>query len=73
MDTEQKSLESALRVFASEGYAGATTHRITQEANVYEVTLFRKFQFPDGRGCRPYNMLHASGQNIAKVEDKKTR
>ncbi len=43
-DTEQKILDAATRVFASEGYAGATTRRIAQEANVTEVTLFRKFQ-----------------------------
>jgi TetR/AcrR family transcriptional regulator len=43
-DTEQKILDAALRVFASEGYAGATTRRIAQEADVTEVTLFRKFQ-----------------------------
>ncbi len=43
-DTEQKILDAALRVFASEGYEGATTRRIAQEANVNEVTLFRKFQ-----------------------------
>ncbi len=42
--TEQKILDAALHVFASEGYAGATTRRIAQEANVTEVTLFRKFQ-----------------------------
>ncbi len=43
-ETEQKILDAALRVFASEGYAGATTRRIAQEADVTEVTLFRKFQ-----------------------------
>ncbi len=43
-DTEEKILDAALRVFASEGYAGATTRRIAQEADVTEVTLFRKFQ-----------------------------
>jgi TetR/AcrR family transcriptional regulator len=44
MSTEQRILEAALKVFASEGYAGATTRRIAEEANVAEVTLFRKFQ-----------------------------
>jgi len=43
-DTEQKILDAALKVFASEGYTGATTRRIAEEANVAEVTLFRKFQ-----------------------------
>lgn len=41
--TEQRILEAALRIFASEGYTGATTRRIAEEANVAEVTLFRKF------------------------------
>jgi TetR/AcrR family transcriptional regulator len=44
MSTEQRILEAALKVFASEGYSGATTRRIAEEANVAEVTLFRKFQ-----------------------------
>ena len=43
-DTEQRILDAALKVFASEGYIGATTRRIAEEANVAEVTLFRKFQ-----------------------------
>ncbi|MCO5383232.1 MAG: TetR/AcrR family transcriptional regulator [Methanosarcina barkeri] len=33
-----------MKIFASEGYTGATTRRIAEEANVAEVTLFRKFQ-----------------------------
>ncbi|MDD3247803.1 MAG: TetR/AcrR family transcriptional regulator [Methanosarcina sp.] len=44
MSTEQRILEAALRIFASEGYTGATTRRIAEEANVAEVTLFRKFK-----------------------------
>jgi TetR/AcrR family transcriptional regulator len=43
MSAEQRILEAALRIFASEGYTGATTRRIAAEANVAEVTLFRKF------------------------------
>jgi len=43
-NTEQRILDAALRVFASEGYTGATTRRIAEEANVAEVTLFRKFK-----------------------------
>jgi AcrR family transcriptional regulator len=41
---EQRILDAALRVFASEGYTGATTRKIADEANVAEVTLFRKFK-----------------------------
>jgi TetR/AcrR family transcriptional regulator len=43
MSTEQRILDAALKVFASEGYTGATTRKIAEEANVAEVTLFRKF------------------------------
>jgi len=43
-ETEDRILDAALKVFASEGYAGATTRKIAQEANVSEMTLFRKFQ-----------------------------
>jgi TetR/AcrR family transcriptional regulator len=42
--TEQKILDAAIRVFASEGYEGATTRKIAEAAEVNEVTLFRKFQ-----------------------------
>ncbi|MCX9084784.1 MAG: TetR/AcrR family transcriptional regulator [Candidatus Methanoperedens sp.] len=43
-ETEQKILNAAIKVFASEGYGGATTQRIAEVAGVNEVTLFRKFQ-----------------------------
>ena len=42
--TDKNILDAALKVFSTEGYAGATTRKIAQEANVTEVTLFRKFQ-----------------------------
>jgi AcrR family transcriptional regulator len=44
MKAEDKILDAALKVFASEGFTGATTRRIAEEANVAEVTIFRKFQ-----------------------------
>lgn len=44
MTVEQRILDAALKVFASQGYTGATTRRIAEEADVAEVTLFRKFQ-----------------------------
>lgn len=44
MNAEQKILDAALKVFASDGYSGATTRKIAEEANVAEVTIFRKFQ-----------------------------
>jgi len=38
--TEQKILDAAIRMFASEGYDGATTRKIAEAADVNEVTLF---------------------------------
>lgn len=43
MSTDVRILEAALRVFREEGVRGATTRRISQEAGVNEVTLFRRF------------------------------
>jgi TetR/AcrR family transcriptional regulator len=43
-NTEQRILDAALKVFSSEGYSGATTRKIAIEADVAEVTLFRRFQ-----------------------------
>jgi AcrR family transcriptional regulator len=43
-NTEHRILDAALKVFSSEGYSGATTRKIAIEADVAEVTLFRKFQ-----------------------------
>lgn len=41
--TRDKIVETALRLFSSEGYLGATTREIAREAGVAEVTLFRHF------------------------------
>jgi AcrR family transcriptional regulator len=43
-ETEQKIFDAAIKVFASEGFGGATTRKIAELAGVNEVTLFRKFQ-----------------------------
>jgi TetR/AcrR family transcriptional regulator len=40
---EDRILNAAMKVFSKEGYSGATTRKIADEANVNEVTLFRKF------------------------------
>ncbi len=42
--TRQRLLDAAARVFALQGFEGATTREIAQEAKVNEVTLFRLFQ-----------------------------
>lgn len=41
---EDRILNATMRVFMKEGYEGATTRKIAQEARVNEVTLFRKFK-----------------------------
>jgi len=42
--TEQKILDAALKLFAENGYAGARTRLIAEEAGLSEMTLFRKFK-----------------------------
>lgn len=42
--TEQKIIDSALKIFAEEGYAGATTRVIASDAGFTEMTLYRKFK-----------------------------
>jgi len=45
--TEKKIMDTALRIFASKGYQGATTRFIASESGFSEVTLFRKFETKD--------------------------
>ena len=42
--TEQKIVDSALKLFAEKGYKGATTSDIARNAGVSELTIFRKFE-----------------------------
>jgi AcrR family transcriptional regulator len=42
--TDENILDAALAVLAREGYGGATTKKIAEEAGINEVTLFRKFK-----------------------------
>ena len=42
--TKDRLLQAAIAVFATEGFAGATTREIAKVAGVNEVTLFRHFQ-----------------------------
>lgn len=39
-----KILEAAMVIFAENGYNGATTKKIAEEAGVNEITIFRKFK-----------------------------
>ena len=43
MNKRNRILDAALRIYAREGFRGATTKLIAQEAGVNEVTLFRQF------------------------------
>ncbi|HET8649386.1 MAG TPA: helix-turn-helix domain-containing protein [Gemmatimonadales bacterium] len=42
-DPRERLLEAAARIYAEQGFLGATTRRIATEAGVNEVTLFRQF------------------------------
>jgi AcrR family transcriptional regulator len=61
LETRRRILEAAARVFARDGFHGATTRDIAREAQVNEVTLFRHFH---SRGdllravlCRPLEQV----------------
>jgi len=44
VETRQKILDAALKLFAENGYKSAATRAIAKEAGVSEMTLFRKFE-----------------------------
>jgi len=44
MNTEDKILDSTIKLLDQVGWKGATTKRIADEAGVNEVTVFRKFK-----------------------------
>lgn len=43
MESRDRLIEAAARVYATTGFRGATTRRIAEEAGVNEVTIFRLF------------------------------
>lgn len=43
-NTNIRILDAAFKIFSSKGYSGTTTREIAHEANVNEVTIFRKFK-----------------------------
>jgi AcrR family transcriptional regulator len=47
INTRQRLIEGASRIFARDVIAGSTTREIAREAGVNEVTLFRHFQCKD--------------------------
>jgi len=42
--TQQKILESAIKIFSKKGFSGSTTKEIAKEAGVSEATIFRYFE-----------------------------
>lgn len=42
--TQQKILESAVKIFSQKGFSGSTTKEIAKEAGVSEATIFRYFE-----------------------------
>lgn len=42
--TQQKILESAIKLFSQKGFSGSTTKEIAKEAGVSEATIFRYFE-----------------------------
>jgi AcrR family transcriptional regulator len=44
VNAEERILSAAMKVFAKEGYEGATTKKIANEAGVNEVTILRNFK-----------------------------
>jgi len=44
MDAEKKIIEASITLFTENGYLGTSTKAIAEEANVSEMTLFRKFK-----------------------------
>jgi AcrR family transcriptional regulator len=45
--SRDRILEAAVRVYAEQGFRGATTRRIAEEAGVNEITVFRHFGSKD--------------------------
>jgi len=43
MESRERILAAAARVYAEHGFRGATTRRIAEEAGVNEITIFRQF------------------------------
>ncbi len=57
-------LEATLKVMTERGYVGATTKLIAEEADIGEITLFRKF------GTKDNLILEAMKQEAAKLKEE---
>lgn len=58
LESRQRLLEAAARVFAESGFRGATTRRIAEVAGVNEVTLFRLFGSKSALMAQTVQCLH---------------
>lgn len=61
---EEPILEATLRVMTERGYVGATTKLIAEEADIGEITLFRKF------GTKDNLILEAMKREAAKLKEE---
>lgn len=71
--TGQRILESALHLFSTRGYVGATTKEIAKNAGIAEVTLFRHFESKDKlfeSVLNTYSFLPALKGLLPQVADK---
>lgn len=75
MESKERILEAAVRVFAESGTRGATTRRIAEEAGVNEVTLFRHFGSKDRllREALCHAAGHASSAPLPEVPEDPER
>ncbi len=78
-DTRERILEAALRVFARDGVAGATTREIARVARVNEVTLFRYFHNKNEllrqmvlHSCQRYQQVFADASLASPEEFRRT-
>lgn len=58
--TKQKIMDTALTVFAEEGYVGAKTRIIAEKSGFSEMTLFRKFETKENL----FNMVLIKNQEL---------
>jgi len=78
-DTRERILNAAMRVFARDGVAGATTREIARVARVNEVTLFRYFKNKNEllrqmvlHNCTRYEQVFAEASLQSKEDFRRT-
>jgi AcrR family transcriptional regulator len=71
--TKKKILESALRLFSTKGYLGATTKEIAKDSKIAEITLFRHFPSKEKlleEVINTYSFLPVLRELIPEIEKK---